>query len=223
MYLDNGTLTGMDVELLGRIFNEAGIKIQFRRLPWKRNLIEVRKGTAHCAPGASESDERKQFAYFSAPYREERVVLVVRKGESVHHRFVSLKDIKDSAFELGVTRGYYYGDTYDHLQTDKTFLSHVQIVTNDEQNYKKLMIGRIDGFLIDFINLQAKLKNLDIAETVEIHPMHVYSTDIHVMFSKQSTSRETVDAFDSALQRLKDTGVTDQIFNKYIRIQHTAN
>jgi len=145
------------------------------------------------------------------------VFLFVRKGDSAKYPFKSLGDIKNFAFRLGVSRGYYYGEAYSELLEDKAFKRRVQEVANDRNNFLKLANNRIDGFLSDPFSAIPRLKKNNLLEKFESHPVGVYSADIFVMFSKKSTTLAEVEKFNKSPQLLKENGVHNRIINKYLK------
>jgi len=213
----SGQLTGLDVELMSAIMKNAGLTLNFKEMPWNRSLMELEKGNLDIAPGASKTAEREAYALFSMPYRKETAVLYVKKGTSGKYKFDNLSDIIGSDFQLGVVRGYYYGEAYDQLMKDPGFQKQVQDSSADKTNLNKLIKGRINGFLMEPVAATALLKEEGLQNEVEIHPMTVYSDDIYVMFSKQSTSASDVSVFNKSLEELKASGVYQQIMDKYLK------
>jgi ABC-type amino acid transport substrate-binding protein len=75
-------LTGFDVEIeraLGRIM---GVEIDLPEIAWKDHLAALMAGTADIAAGATASEARGLYAYFSQPYRTETDVLILPRGAS---------------------------------------------------------------------------------------------------------------------------------------------
>ncbi|MBF0118200.1 MAG: amino acid ABC transporter substrate-binding protein [Desulfobacterales bacterium] len=208
---------GLDIELIDAIVKNMHCELVLKQMPWKRELNEVKDGNIDLAAGASKTPEREEFAYFSAPYRTESAVMFVRKGEANKYNFLKLEDIMESSFSLGVVNGYYYGEKYTELIKNSNFNKKLDIVANDSFNFKKLMVNRIDGFLVDKISGIARLRKEGILDKVEMHSLPIYSSEICVMFSKKSTKPEEVTAFNKSLDELKANGTYDKILNKYLR------
>lgn len=112
-------LTGLDIELITAIASGAGTELHFEKIPWKRQLEYLKNGEVHLAMGASKTRGREEYAYYSAPYRTETIELYVRKGESSLFNFTSLEDIIGKPFQLGISRGYYYGKKFAKLTDEK--------------------------------------------------------------------------------------------------------
>ncbi len=213
---DNGIVTGFDIDLVKKVMNNCGYDLKMEQMPWKRLLLHVRRGITDMTCGASKTKEREEFAYFSDPYRQESVVLYVRKGESSKYPLASLSDIMGASFRLGVAAEFYYGEQYEKLKNNPDFKSHIQEVPEDMPNVKKIMKNRIDGFLIDPFVGAALIRDLGFQNKLEIHPMTVYSDNVHVIFSKKSVSPKTVADFNDSLKILKENGTYDHIINRYL-------
>ena len=213
---DQKVLTGLDVELVTMIVNKMGSEISYKQLPWKRHLAYVERGQIDLAAGASKTPEREAYALFSDGYRQESTVLFVLKGGIAKYPFKQLSDITNSKFQLGVTNGYFYGDTFAELLKDKNFKKHVQGVASDSINIKKTLKQRVDGFLGDIYAGVAALKEAGVREQFEIHPVAVSSADVYIMFSKKTSTPDDVKLFNQTMKSLKDNGELGKIIKKYI-------
>lgn len=210
-----GKLTGLDIDLITAIAENAGYSLSFAEIPWKRQLEYIKTGDINIVIGASKTIEREVHAYFSYPYRTESVNLYVRKDEANKFQINSLGDIVNFQFVLGVSRGYFYGDTYEELIQNPDFKLHIEEVTNDTFNYKKLLNHRIDGFLADPISFASTIEKENLLEKIEAHSLTIYSTDIFIMFSKKSVSPQIVDDFNKSISEIKKNGTYEKILNKY--------
>ena len=215
-YIDeNNQLTGVDIELVGAIVTNMGCDIEFVELPWKRHLVEVEKGKTDIAAGASMTAERQEWAYFTQAYREETRVLFVLKGTSETYQLNSLADIIGT-FRLGVNSGAYNGEEFAQLIEQAEFKKHVEVVNDEVQNHDKLIGKRINGFIADVLSGTNRLRERNLQDNVEVHPVHIHSDNVYVMFSKQSTTPELVETFNKSLALLKENGVYDGILKKYV-------
>ena len=64
--------------------------------------------------GASQTTERKEFAYFSEPYRQELFQLYVRKNDA-DLPVADLKSFLTAGHKVGIVNEYYYGDEVAEL------------------------------------------------------------------------------------------------------------
>ena len=213
----DGVITGLDIDLIRSILNNMECTLDLKNTSWKRLLTQTQKGEIDLVSGASLTEEREKWAYFTAPYRQERRVLFILKGEKHKYPLSNLNDIITSKFKLGVTRGVYNGDEFTKLMQNPSFTKQLQTVSKESINPKKLMKGRINGYIADAISGSQLLREMGLLEKVEIHPLTIHSSDVYVMFSKKSTSEELVKQFNSSLEKLRKTGKHTQIINQYLQ------
>jgi polar amino acid transport system substrate-binding protein len=213
----DGTLTGADIVLIKAIAKEIGCELSFRGMPWNRILLEIKKGAVDVTSSTSWTKERDEWAWFSAPYRKPQVALFVRKDEARNDRLDALADVPRLGFRLGVIEGYFLGEDVARHMADPAFAALVEGAADYAINLNKLMHGRIDGFLVDDVDvLRAEARALGVLDAVERHPLQVEGVNLHYMFSRVSVSRETVRAFDQALARFKADGRLDRIFRQFL-------
>src|SRR5262249_57621247 len=71
-------------------------------------------GTADIAAGATASDPRSLYAYFSKPYRAETDVLILPRGSGGRYPFRTIEQMLETfareKFRLGVVAGFVYAD-----------------------------------------------------------------------------------------------------------------
>jgi polar amino acid transport system substrate-binding protein len=210
-------ITGLDNDLVKAIFKQADCKVNFVKRPWARALKEIEAGTIDFASGASMNDERAQFAHFSIPYRDETMVLIVRKGEASKYDLRKITDISGIKFELGVVRDYYYGEDHKLGLENPDYKKKISEVKDDTANLKKLVAKRIDGVLIDKYVGPYLAKQEGIFEQIEVHPVYINSDNIYLMFSKKTVTPVQVEQFNAAIDALKTSGEFDEILQGYLK------
>lgn len=215
-YQAGETLTGLDIELAQAILKEAGCEVIFKKRPWARALDEVEAGTIDFLTGASRNPERELYANFSAPYRDETMVLLVREGESKKYTLTKLGDIKTVEFTLGVARDFYYGEEHKQLMQDENYQKKVSVVPSDVQNVKKLLSRRVNGILIDRYTGPYLAKQEEGQNQVEQHPVRVSSSDIYLMFSKKSVDPALIEKINAAVATIQSNGTYQAIVNRYL-------
>ena len=216
-YLDeDNRLTGLDVELLEAVAASAGYSMKFRKLPWKRHMEHLKRGSVQVAAGISYTVKRTKFLFYSRPCRLETVRLYVRRGETAAMQLTSLADLIGSPFVIGVQAGYYYGPLYESLKSKARFLDHVEEIEAGDANFRKLILKRIDGVLSDTYVAAATLRSLGDAQKVEVHPMTIYSDRIYFVFSKKSVDPKIVEAFNRAIERETLAGTLQAIIGKWL-------
>ncbi|WP_041796148.1 substrate-binding periplasmic protein [Pararhodospirillum photometricum] len=212
-----GTVGGIDADLLREAAKGAGCEVTFKETPWKRLLSEIEAGKTDAAMGASITPEREVFAQLSIPYRKDEFVAFVRTGETDRLGPEGLAGIIGPGLRLGVVGGYEYGDTFAALKKDPAFAALIQEAAGTDLNLRKLLSNRLDVFLENnFVGL-AIAKTEGASGKIEIHPKVVSSDDVVFLFSKKSVPPEAVAAINQALTAMKQDGRYDQILARYLK------
>ena len=206
---------GLEIELVGAMAKKAGCELNFVQKNWMNLLNGIRNGSIDMLGGASKTSARESFAYFSDEYRSESFILYVRKGEAGKYANQSLKQLLDSDFRIGVTHDYIYGEQVSQFQDSDEYRDKFVSVPTTEVNYYNLVQNQIDGFLEDPFVAAYTIKRKGLQEDIEAHPLEVHSGSVAIMFSKKSVTQETVEAFNKALAKLKQTGEYQKILEKY--------
>ncbi|MBA6231735.1 MULTISPECIES: substrate-binding periplasmic protein [unclassified Colwellia] len=211
-------LVGLDFDIFNAIIKESTLKVTFTEIPWKRHLQYIKTGKIDMAMGASHSAEREQTAYFSIPYRLEKVNLFVKKGTAQKIKLKKLSDLSSADYMIGVEGGYYYGKEYQKLITTKAFHAHINNVIDLEQNVALLLKGHIDGVLVDPVTMKAFSEKYSLQGEFEIHPLEIYQDTIHIMLSRQSCTIETLNRINDAITTLVQNGEIAKIIAHWTAI-----
>lgn len=213
-------LTGLDVELMRAIANEAGYRIEQHPVPWRQHVEDLRTGVRDIASGATRTAQRERFATFSKPYREETNVLYLPASKASGYAFGNvgemLRIFEADKFRLGIVAGYAYADPkINAFIADPAHAPLLAPAANDRENFIKLMDGRIDGFLADqLVGATTAWRGGWISEVAAL-PLG-NPVPIHLMFSKASVPDETVAAFNAAIDHIVGTGIRRSIFQTYL-------
>jgi polar amino acid transport system substrate-binding protein len=208
-------LVGLDFDIFNAIIKESNLKVRFTELPWKRHLQYIKIGKMDMAMGSSHTPEREETAYFSLPYRLEKVNLFVRKGTSDTIKLNTLSDLSKSDYMIGVEGGYFYGEEYKKLITTKEFYTRINDVIDLEQNVALLLKGHIDGFLVDPVTMKAFSEKYTLEGEFEVHPLKIYQDNIHIMLSRKSCSIETLNRINKSINKLKKNGEISKIIDRW--------
>jgi polar amino acid transport system substrate-binding protein len=206
---------GLEVDLIGTLANEAGCEVTFVQDNWMNLLTGIRNGSIDMLGGATKTASRETFAHFSDSYRHESFLLYIRSGESEKYSAKSLQELLESGFRIGVTQDYLYGDEVDAFQDNEKFSSGFVSVPITEVNYYNLTQGNIDGFLEDPFVAEFTIKRKGLQGQIEALSLEIHSTNVSIIFSRESVEEETVQAFNKALAKLRETGKYEQILAKY--------
>lgn len=209
---------GLDVELLNEIVERAGYSVNAPHVEWPELVRDIKTGQRHVVATATHTAERETFAAFSVPYRRETAVLIVPRGMSdtlPAGNDAELVDvIKKKKFRLGFVKG-----GANPSQAMRAFLAdplnkNLIVAIEQADLLKELMIGHIDGYLMDRLVAATFIRDHGVDSEVEEHPV-MMSGDIHLMFSKASVPPEVVADFNQAIEEIRSHRAYRELNKKY--------
>jgi len=196
-----------------RLVKEAlalhGHDVTIKWVPLKRAFAMVRTGAADLSLGWLKTPEREKAVRFSSlPVADSPVTLFHRRDKSFD--WETLDDLKGLRIgdRLGNVNG---GKAY--LAAEKAGEITVERVTADEQNVKKLLMGRIDvivgaesmikGVLRDRFSPQEQAK-------IAMHPKPLHGVYGYAVFKRQ-LAPDLIEAFNDGMRQLRETGRFEQL------------
>jgi polar amino acid transport system substrate-binding protein len=170
---------------LARIMN---VEIALPQIAWENHLAALAAGDADIAAGATESEARSRYAYFSKPYRTETDVLILPRGTSGRYPFRTIEEMlatfAEQKFRLGIVAGFVYADQrVNAFIADPANRDRIFPVESEVQNLRNLQDGIIDGFIADRIVATTAAWRRNAGSLIEEHPLRL-TTDIHFMLSR---------------------------------------
>lgn len=208
------TPSGLDVELVQAVSAVMGCQLNVVQGSWLELLTLLKDGEIDFVLGASQTDERKEFAYFSEPYRQERFQLYVRKNDA-ELAFTDLTAFLSAGHKVGIVNEYYYGDEVAKLYSDEALRRQFVGAIISELNMARLLDEEIDGLLEDSFVGASILRRKGLDKYIQPHSISLGSSDVFVMFSKASVTAEQVQQFNQALSQLRSSGAYNRLLEKY--------
>jgi len=177
---------GAAVELVKLIESKVpGVRVEFKRYPWKRCLSELEQGNVNGAFNASFKDKRLKFGAY--PWKD-GAVDTNRRLTTIGYNFYKRKDsefswdghkVSGGGKIIGAPRGYsIVGDL-------KKLGLKVQEANTTEANLKKLLAGRVSAVALQevtgdyFLSVNNTFKELD-----KVHPP-IKTKPYYLMISNQ--------------------------------------
>ena len=199
---------GVASRIVTEAFSLEGIKAEYGFFPWKRALLLAQKGKWDGSVVWSYTEDRAKDFYYSDPVVKCKWVFFYLKTTSFDWKVID--DLR--GFRIGGTLGYKYNPDFE--AAEEAGRIKVYRVPKDEQNFEKLIKGRIDIFLQDIDVGYEMLNNLFPEEKVRLfthHPKPIKDTGFHLLLSKQvEKNKEMLTLFDRGLKRLKESGKIEQ-------------
>lgn len=210
-------LVGMDIELVKTLANRAGIAMETEQIAWKTHQKELRAGTRDIAAGATYSDARAEYVYFSTPYRYEENSLFMMHNSDKELNFNSISEflaqVRLQNFLLGITKGFIYADPQINLFIkDESNKDLIFEYDNDVEALQALIRGDIDGFMSDRVVGAAAILNQKANSQVKEVQLHI-KTPIHLMFSKKSVPIQLVNKFNNEIKEF----ITSDDYKKIVK------
>jgi polar amino acid transport system substrate-binding protein len=212
-------LTGYDIEIERALARILGVEIQLPEIAWEEHLAAVAAGNADIAAGATFSEARDRYAYFSKPYRQETDVLVLRRGMSARYKFDNVEQMLEAFerqhFRLGVIAGFIYAnDKVNAYIADPAHEASIVKVGDDTENLRNLLTGVIDGFIADRIVAATVAWRQQKSGEIEEYPLYL-TTPIHFMLSRASQSEAMLVRLNGAIDEIGRSGEIQRIADTY--------
>lgn len=138
-------LAQLNQDLLRLFAASANCELRLIKLPWSRAIAQLRSGELDLMMTMSKSVEREQYADFIGSHYIEEVILIL------HNDYLSLvrklSDISDLPGQVAVLRNGFYGEMFDHLQTNSKFREKLLYTNNVPQKLSLLEHRRIVGLV----------------------------------------------------------------------------
>lgn len=201
---------GFAARIVKEAFALEGMEVQYGFFPWKRSYEIARRGAWDGSAVWFRSPEREKDFYFSEPVVIGKYVFFHLKENAF--RWKTIDDVK--RMDIGATIGYYYGSAFEGAEKKKHI--RVQRVHSDEQNFRKLLAGRIQIFPMDthvgYHMLRKHFRPSD-AQRITHHPQPLHEKPMFLLLSRRlKKNLRLMKIFDQGLRKLQKSGrVADHI------------
>jgi len=214
---DAGRAGGIDIDVIRAFADALACSVTFEEMPWQRILLAIEAGQLDLTSSASLTVDRLRFARFSVPYRQADVAIYVRRGETGRFALKGLQDIPKAGLQLGTVTGYYYGEEFEALMKDDGFAAQTDPAVDYDINIRKLLHGRIDGFIVDDVGVMVSaLRRLGVADQIERYPLSLPGDDLHFMLSRKTVDASRVEKVNHVLGRMRDDGRLQAIMRAHL-------
>ena len=196
----DGSLTGLTVEVVLEIQKRVGNTDPIQMLPWARGLKMLNEEPNTVLFTMARTAERNDLYQWVGPVSEEIMGLYAKADSPL--RIKSLDDAK-KVRAIGV----YRNDIRDQYLTNKGFTNLYRVI-EAAQNYKMLMLGRIDLLASSEGDVAgSKFKGLKM-----VFPL--MTTQMFIAMN-QETDPTVVAKWNEALTTMKADGTFKAIYHKY--------
>lgn len=203
---------GYMIDLARIIFAAHGYQVNYKNMPWDRDLMSVKKGNDDCVVGAFHSDA-PGFVFPDESWGVAVIGIYVKKGNPWRYRGLdSLKGVS-----LALIGSYSYTPTLNHwTQSHRQQIAYVYANNSLEQEIHMVMRGRVEATVSTVEVMQAKLKDMGLEGRLEQAGTVGKPIKMYIACSPaKATSRRFVRWVDQGTRALRRSGRLQEILAKY--------
>lgn len=195
---------GIASRIVTTAFKSAGIAVEYGFFPWARSYYLAEKGDWDGTAVWLDNPERQKLFYVSDPVIVSGYVFFHRKDQPFDwNRIEDLKGLR-----VGGTLEYDYGAAFN--QAESTGVFTVERAVQDELNFRKLLMDRIDVFPMDRVVGVSILHQRFAARQYRLltfHPKPLRKDPLHLLLTRKNPANaERMRLFNQALDRLRRAG-----------------
>ncbi|MCP3753004.1 ABC transporter substrate-binding protein [Pseudomonas sp. SBB6] len=197
---DGKQVRGLAPTVVRQLFARLGYEVEIVVLGnWKRCLLDAAAGRVDVVL-AYNSDQRDQGMRFSTvPVLREEVAVFFNRQRPV--TFERLEDL--ASYRGGLLFGESYGADFDRFVARH---QNIEWVSDSQQNFGKLIRGRIDFVIQERRTGQLFVEHLPGAEDIQALPTALSVDYLRVAVSRHSPLSQHMAQIDEQLQRMRDNG-----------------
>lgn len=203
-YMEGEEARGINVAIIREAFHRMGVVPNFRVMPWKRGLYELKAGSIAAMASGFKTEERKKFAIFPRHYLSMEINAIFMRADS-QLRVDSLEDLRGRI--VGVVREYSYGhefDTHHGLKLDP--------VNNNPLLVAKLVDNRVDAIAGNLRVIDTLAKRTDVRHRIK--PVYRLSSEPLYLFFSRARGAEVerlARRFDAAMDAMQADGTLKRL------------
>lgn len=207
----NGSIIGFDIDLARRVLQDENLSIKFQPIDWSMKETELKNGTIDLIwNGYSVTNERKKEVIFSAPYLNNKQVLIALKDSGIS----SFKDMQGK--KLGVQEGSSSANALENNpELLKDFIDKKTPIFYDSfvEAFMDLKNGRINGLIIDQVFADYYIAHD--TKKVEYLVMDTQFSKENYAVGLRKEDTELLKVINDGLQKAYNDGSSQQISQKW--------
>lgn len=202
--LERGNPSGIFIETMDVLLKQSGMAPTYINMPTGDALRDLKAGAVSVATVVVPIPRIKDDAYFSDPLVTENNVAVTLKDKGFNLSRVS--DLRGK--RIGARTGYQYP------LLDKDPGIQLMRYNSDGEMLRSLLFGVVDVAIISAISDIYAFRSEGIMTRMEILNTSVGAVPLVAAFSKKHFSKESVDAFNQALAKFKQSPEWQELLEK---------
>ena len=216
-YIDNGEITGLDMDLIKAYGSYLGVKVDIQDMDFDAALLSASKGKVDCAIAAvTKNAKREQTLSFSNAYYSSNQVVIV-KDDSPYAALTTedaiLSALTSNKASIGCQRGttgQYYIEGDEDWEFDGIADSTCKTYDTGALAVKDLQNGKLDAVVID-----SAPANIYVTKYEGVKVLPVVLTEEEYAIAVTKGNQTLVDSINTFIADAKKNGTFDEIVNKY--------
>jgi ABC-type amino acid transport substrate-binding protein len=191
-------------EALGRV----GITANTEVLEFEEVIQDIRQGKYDGSAALWYSQDREEFLLYSAPYLQNQLIVVGRKGADVS--MTSFSDLNGK--RVAVVGNYAYGTEVDDARDVVLVSGH-----NDQENLERLIKEEVDYMLVDGLLIQYLITHQkdEVTKFLQVGTKHLFKRSLHFAIRKDLPGAESIiERFNQGIIKM----VTDGSYNRILQL-----
>ena len=206
------TGTGIDKDVADELIRRSGCKVTVSLMSRSRIWQLIESGALDFSLSGITNADRDKFASF-AWYFSNKYYLLVRNDSGIHDVSGFLKN---DTFQLGVIRSFRYSESANRLVDQLQNANRVSQAGGLAPLYQTLMLGRIQGMIIEPFDFPA-LDEQKIRAMTTIIEFNDPSIPHGLIMSKKALAATQMEAWRSIVNAMRADGTLRRIFGKYFK------
>lgn len=207
-----GQPEGLALDLVAATLRQMGHTLSVEIYPWARSLTMMQNGERDCIFTIFRSPEREEFLDFNQQSIIPQVVyFYAKKG----HEPVFNGDLAALArLRIGTVNKINYGPRFEQARSNLT----IDGIGSLEQNFKKLVLGRIDLVPSNFYTASYTLSQPDFRQyAVQLVKLDVPIEVVpsYIGFAKERKLQTLIAGFDIEFKKMLRSGTYRKLLEKY--------
>ena len=211
------TDSGIDKDVADELIRRSGCKVKVGLMPRARIWQLIESGALDFSLSGITNAERDKFASF-AWYFSNKYYLLVRNDSGVRNLSGFEQNEK---LQLGVIRSFRYSESANRLVDKLQEASRVSQAGGLAPLYQALMLGRIQGMIIEPFDFPA-LEEKKIREMSTIVEFNDPPVPHGLIMSRKALSGAQLEQWRAIVNDLRADGTMRRIFEKYFKSELAA-
>lgn len=206
----DGSITGIDVDLMKLVGKEMGVHFDINIYPWPRCLRYMKGGVQDIMTGVAKTAGRTEYIVYSEiPYYSCSPAFYARKNHDDIVR--EYEDLRGQV--IGYTRDSAYFTRFDSDTGLRKFDKN-----NELQLLKMLAAGRLDLIIGTDCQVDYDIMRLGLQGTIQKMPYQPEDkVKLYIGISHKSPFLERLDELNRVLKKFVDEGMVERIAEDYMK------